>query len=79
MVCAFVPFLRCGGRVGIGPPPGGSGRLLAFPQHREAALGYEVLRVADVVARALVPLDGPLVLLQHLDGRAVAAAARPDA
>jgi hypothetical protein len=57
--------------------PRGAGHLVGFPQHLQAALGDEVVLVPPGVSRALVPLDGSLVL-QILDGIVVALSVRSD-
>jgi hypothetical protein len=58
--------------------PRGAGHLVGFPQHLQAALGDEVVLVPSGVSRALVPLDGSLVL-QLLYGIVVALTVRVEA
>src|ERR687897_486217 len=56
----------------------GAGHLVGFAQHLQATLGDEVVLVPPGVSRALVPLDGSLVL-QVLYGIVVALTVRADA
>ena len=56
----------------------GAGLLVEFLQHLQAPLGDEVVLFPPGVSRALVPLDGSLVL-QFLDGIVVALTVRVEA